>query len=118
MFDTKTDSTSWRCVQILDHSSLEYTSHTADKHILVCAKRGRIDNRLDAVQRLIALNLTSEVQSRSRNRGGRTRKECLASGGSSEHGINLSEILGGTALAGGTMTSSKSCLQISICSST
>lgn len=117
MFDTKTDSTSWRCEQILDHGSLQYTSHTADKHILVCAKRGRIDNRLDAVQRLIALNLTSEVQSRSRN-GGRTRKDCLTSGGSSEHGINLSEILGGTTLAGGTMTSSKSCLQISICNST
>ena len=45
---------------------------------------------------------------------GHTRKDCLANGGSSEHGINLSEILGGTTFAGGTMTSSKSCVQISV----
>jgi len=59
MFGTKTDSTSWRYVQILDYSSLEYASqHTADEHILVGPKRGGVDNRLDTVQRVIALNLT------------------------------------------------------------
>ena len=57
MFGTKTDSTSWRYTQILDHGSLESTSHTADKHILVGPKCGRVDNRLDAVQRLITLNV-------------------------------------------------------------
>lgn len=57
MLSTKTDSTSWRYTQILDHSSPEYTLHTADKHILVGPKCGRVDNRLDAVQRFIALNV-------------------------------------------------------------
>lgn len=57
MLGTKTDSTSWRYTQILDQSSLKYTSHTADKHILVGPKCGRVDDRLDGVQRLIALNV-------------------------------------------------------------
>ena len=53
----KTDSTSWCYTQKLDHSSLEDTTHTADEHILIGPKCGRVHNRLDAVQRLIALNV-------------------------------------------------------------
>lgn len=56
MSGIKTDSTSWRYTQIYQTTAASrYTSHTTDKQVLVGPKGGREDNRLDAVQRLIAL---------------------------------------------------------------